>query len=100
MIMKFNLMPQEYKWKKFYYGAGCDRCNNLGFRGRSGIFELILMDDELRDLISAGASTDALRNHVRSRGVPGLREAGLKALHAGVTTIEEIVRETVLEEEA
>jgi type IV pilus assembly protein PilB len=99
MLMELSLRPQDIKGKKFYYGAGCEKCNNLGFRGRSGIFELIVMDDELRDIISSGGSTDALRNHVRSRGVEGLREAGLKALFNGLTTIEEVVRETVLESE-
>jgi len=99
MLMELGLKPGEMKTRKFYYGAGCEKCNNLGFRGRVGLFELMLMDDEIRDLISAGGSTDALRNHVRSRGVPGLREAGLKALANGVTTIEEVVRETVLESE-
>jgi type IV pilus assembly protein PilB len=100
MLMELSLKPADVKGKKFYYGAGCDRCNNLGFRGRSGIFELILMDDELRDLISGGASTDALRAHVRKRGVAGLREAGLSAIFNGLTTIEEVVRETILEEES
>jgi type IV pilus assembly protein PilB len=100
MLMELNLRPSDVKGKKFYYGAGCDKCNNLGFRGRTGIYELIIMDDNIRDLISAGASTDALRKYVRSTGVPGLREAGLQAIYNGITTIEEVVRETVLEEEA
>ncbi len=100
MLMELSLKPADVKGKKFYYGAGCERCNNLGFRGRNGIFELIVMDDELRDLVSGGASTDALRSHVRKRGVPGLREAGLAAIHSGVTTIEEVVRETILEEDS
>ena len=98
MIMELGMKPADAKGKKFYYGAGCEKCNNLGSRGRGGIFELIMMNDELRDMISAGASTDALRVHIRSRGVPGLREAGLIALHSGMTTIEEVVRETVLED--
>jgi type IV pilus assembly protein PilB len=97
MLMELSLRPQDTKGKKFFYGAGCEKCNNLGFRGRTGIYELIIMDDELRDLISSGASTDALRGHVRGRGTPGLRDAGLTALYNGVTTIEEVVRETVLE---
>lgn len=100
MLMELNLRPADVKGKKFYYGAGCEKCNNLGFRGRTGIYELILMDDNIRDMISAGASTDALRKYVRSTGVPGLREAGLKAIYNGITTIEEVVRETVLEEDA
>jgi type IV pilus assembly protein PilB len=98
MLMELSLRPEDVRGKKFYYGAGCDKCNNLGFRGRCGLYELILIDDEIRDLVSAGASTDVLRAHVRSRGIAGLREAGLRALHAGITTIEEVVRETVLED--
>src|SRR5262249_31935603 len=100
MLMELNLKPEDVRGKKFYYGAGCDKCNNLGFRGRSGIFELITIDDELRDLITASASTDQLRTAVRKRGTLGLRESGLRALHSGVTTLEEVVRETVLEEES
>jgi type IV pilus assembly protein PilB len=100
MLMELNLRRPDVKGKKFFYGAGCEKCNNLGFRGRTAIFELILMDDEMRDLVSNGASTDQLRNHVRSRGVSGLREAGLNAIYSGVTTIEEVVRETVMEDES
>jgi type IV pilus assembly protein PilB len=98
MLMELGLKPQDAKGRKFFYGAGCEKCNNLGFRGRSGIFELMPIDDEMRDLISSGASTDALRQLIRTRNTPGLREAGLEALQKGVTTIEEVVRETVLED--
>jgi type IV pilus assembly protein PilB len=101
-LLELNLKPQEVQGKglKFYYGAGCDKCNNLGYKGRGGIFELITMNDELRDLVSAGASTDALRATMRRMGTPGLREAGLRALSLGITTIDEVVRETVLEDES
>jgi type IV pilus assembly protein PilB len=100
-ILELGLKPEEAKAQgmKFFYGAGCDKCNNLGFKGRSGVFELIVMTDEIRDLVSNGASTDQLRNAMRKMGARGLREAGLAALTAGVTTIDEIVRETVLEDE-
>jgi type IV pilus assembly protein PilB len=84
--------------KSFYYGSGCQICNNTGYKGRQGLFELIPMDADLRDLISEGGSTDQIREHVRKKGIVGLREAGLDALFAGVTTIEEIIRETVLED--
>jgi type IV pilus assembly protein PilB len=99
MLMELNLRPQDVAGKKFYYGSGCDRCNNTGFRGRTAIFELIAMNDELRDLVSGGASTDQLRTGVRQQGVAGLRDTGLRAIFNGVTTIDEVVRETVLEEE-
>jgi type IV pilus assembly protein PilB len=64
-----------------------------------GIFELILMNDELRDMISAGASTDQLRLACKKMGMTTLRESGLRSIFRGATTIEEVVRETVLDEE-
>jgi type IV pilus assembly protein PilB len=62
-----------------------------------GLFELVIVNDDVRDLISQGTSTDELRNACRRQGMTTLRESGLKALYAGLTTIEEVVRETVLE---
>jgi type IV pilus assembly protein PilB len=100
MLMELNLRRKDVQGKKFFYGKGCDRCNNTGFRGRSGLFELVVINDELRDIISQGVSTDALRDACRKQGMIALRESGLKALFNGVTTIEEVVRETVLEEDA
>jgi type IV pilus assembly protein PilB len=98
-LMELNLSAADLKGRQFYYGEGCDNCNNLGFRGRNGIFELLVMNDDLRDLVSKGTSTDGLRNYCRTHGVRGLREAGLDALYNGLTTLDEIVRETVLEDE-
>jgi type IV pilus assembly protein PilB len=99
LLMELNLRPQDVKGKKFYYGRGCDRCNNTGHRDRCGIFELMVVNDELRDLIVNNASTDELRISARRMGMSTLREAGLRAIFNGITTIEEVVRETVLEEE-
>ncbi len=98
MLMELDLRPEAVGDRKFFYGAGCQICNNTGYKGRSGLYELIPMDADLRDLISQGGSTDQIRDHVRKKGILGLREAGLAALFAGVTTIDEIVRETVLED--
>jgi type IV pilus assembly protein PilB len=99
MLMELNLRPAEVAGKKFFYGRGCDRCNNTGYRGRMGIFELVIVNDEIRDLISSGASTDQLRASCRRLGMSTLREAGLHSIYDGKTTIEEVVRETVLEED-
>jgi len=98
-LMELNLPVADLKGRKFYYGEGCDNCNNLGFRGRVGIYEPLTMDDPMRDMISKGTSTDNLRRYARTAGIRGLREAGLDALYAGLTSIDEIVRETVLEDE-
>jgi type IV pilus assembly protein PilB len=99
-LMELNYKAEMLKGRKFFYGEGCDACNNLGFRGRTGIYELLMMTDELRDMISAGASTDQLRGQIRNKGVYSLRDAGLDALFNGVTTLDEVVRETVSDEEA
>jgi type IV pilus assembly protein PilB len=99
LLMELQLRPHDIKGKKFYYGKGCERCNNTGYRGRTGIHELVAMNDELRDLISTGTSTDKLRVSCRKQGMTTLRESGLRAIYNGVTTIEEVVRETVLEDE-
>ncbi len=97
MLMELNLRPADIEGKKFYYGRGCDRCNNTGYRGRTGIFELMDMNDNLRDLIAGNASTDALREESRKAGMITLREAGLEAIFKGITTIDEVVRETVFD---
>jgi len=99
-LMELNLRPEEVRGRKFFFGEGCDKCNNLGFKGRTGIYELLTMNDDVRDLVSKGASTDQLRNFARTKGVKGLRERGLDALWSGVTTVEEVVRETILEDDA
>jgi type IV pilus assembly protein PilB len=99
MLMELNMRPTDVLGKKFYYGRGCDRCNNTGHKGRMGIFELAIVTDELRDLISGGASTDQLRSACIRMGMQPLRESGMRAIFEGRTTIEEVVRETVTEEE-
>ena len=99
MLMELNVKPADVVGQKFFYGRGCDRCNNTGHRGRMGIFELVIMNDELRDMVSAGASTDQLRNACRRQGMTTLRESGLRAIFNGSTTIDEVVRETVVEDE-
>ncbi|HEY2784733.1 MAG TPA: ATPase, T2SS/T4P/T4SS family [Fimbriiglobus sp.] len=98
-IMELNLKPEDVGTRQFFYGEGCNKCNNLGFKGRSGIYELLIMNDDIRDMVSRGASTDQVRAYTRKSGVIGLREAGLVALYAGLTTLDEVVRETVQEDE-
>jgi len=99
LLLELQLRRADVAGKKFYYGRGCDRCNNTGHKGRMGLFELILMNDELRDMISAGASTDQLRTACRKQGMMTLRESGLNAVFRGGSTIEEVVRETILEDD-
>jgi type IV pilus assembly protein PilB len=97
-LMELELRSDDVVGKKFYYGKGCDNCNNTGYRGRMGLYEIMMLDDEMRDAIIKHASTQVLRNMCKTRGMRTLRQSGLMAIYDGVTTIEEVVRETILEE--
>ena len=97
-LMELELRPEDVVGKKFYYGKGCDNCNNTGYRGRMGIYEIMVLDDDMRDLIVAHASTQVLRAEARKRGMRALRHSGLLAVYDGITTIEEVVRETITED--
>jgi len=98
-LMELNLKPEDVRGRHFFYGRGCDNCNNTGYRGRMGIFEIMTLDDDIRDMIIQHASTQVLRAEARKRGMRSLRQSGLLAIYDGVTTIEEVVRETIMEED-
>ncbi len=82
---------------KFYRGKGCDNCNNTGYKGRIGLFELMIMNDDLRDMIMQNATSDELRAKAVGYGMITLRDYGKQFVFDGFTTAEEIVRETVLD---
>ena len=96
-LMELALGPEDVKGKKFYYGRGCDRCNNTGYKGRIAIFEIMVFNDEIRDLIMNRASTNVLRSAGQKAGMKLLRDNGLAAIYDSVTTIEEVVKETITE---
>jgi type IV pilus assembly protein PilB len=97
LLAELQLTPDDVFGKKFYRGAGCDDCNGTGYRGRVGLFELMVFNDEIRDMVMRNASTDELRDRARSYGMVALRDAGLEFAFQGLTTIDEVIRETVLE---
>lgn len=98
LLMELQLPVEQARKYKFYYGKGCARCNNGGYKGRIGLYELLNVNDDIRDLIAANASTDEIRNMARTHGMTTLRESGLKLIFDGLTTIDEVVRETVMED--
>jgi len=98
LLMELQLPVDQARKYQFYYGKGCARCNNSGYKGRTGIYELLDITDEIRDMITADGSIDDIRNVARSQGMTTLREAGLKLILDGITTIDEVVRETVTED--
>ena len=74
---QLDLTPDDVLDKKFYRGRGCAACNNTGFKGRTGLYELMLMNDQLRELINRGASTEQLRDVALQTGMRPLRMAGI-----------------------
>jgi type IV pilus assembly protein PilB len=97
-LMELQLTPDEVKGKKFFYGRGCSNCNGTGYKGRIGIFEIMVFNDEIRDLIMNQASTGVLRAAGQKAGMRLLRDNGLETIYDGITTIDEIVKETMMEE--
>ncbi|RME84788.1 MAG: pilus assembly protein PilB, partial [Planctomycetota bacterium] len=94
-LYELGLKREDVYGKSFYYGRGCKQCNNSGYRGRRAIYEIMLANEKIRELINARASTSKLKAAAKENGMRTLRESGLMAIYEGDTTIEEVVRETV-----
>jgi type IV pilus assembly protein PilB len=86
----------ESKTTKIYHGKGCNICNKGGYKGRTGLYEVMEINDELRELILVGASALELKKKAVEQGMLTLRRSGLVKMAAGMTTMEEVLRETVL----
>jgi type IV pilus assembly protein PilB len=97
VCMEMGLSVEEASTKKFYYGKGCEKCNNTGYKGRMGIYELLVMNDTLREMVVAEASLDDFRTECRKFGMRTLRETGMGMIHNGFSSIDEILRETMLD---
>ncbi|HKQ51736.1 MAG TPA: type IV-A pilus assembly ATPase PilB [Pyrinomonadaceae bacterium] len=94
-LLEIGFTAEESKQLKTYKGRGCQTCNNTGYKGRVGLYEVMEVTDELRELILIGASALELRKKAIDDGMITLRESGLHKIRNGITTIEEVVRETV-----
>ncbi|MBU0650872.1 Flp pilus assembly complex ATPase component TadA, partial [bacterium] len=94
ILKEINLFPKDVQGKKFYVGKGCNMCNNTGYKGRTGLYEILKMDDEIKHLIINRASTAEIREQARKNGMILLREDGIKKVFDGITTLEEIIKET------
>jgi type IV pilus assembly protein PilB len=94
VLSQLGLSPHEIGDKNFYYGAGCDKCNQNGYRGRKGIYELLNMNDPLRELINQRVPSVVLKQKAIELGMSTLREDGLRCIYDGETTIEEVLKYT------
>ncbi|MEW4456075.1 ATPase, T2SS/T4P/T4SS family [Bremerella sp. JC817] len=96
-IFLLSMKEEELAGRKFFKGTGCENCNGTGYKGRIGIFELMIMNDNLREMIMRNTSTDELRDEAKKYGMTPLRDAGLALAFDGLTTLDEILRETVVD---
>jgi type IV pilus assembly protein PilB len=95
-LVEIGFSEEEAKEVKVYKGRGCNTCNGTGFKGRVGLYEVMEVTDELKELVIIGASAIELRRKAIELGMITLRQSGLYKLREGITTIEEVVKETVL----
>ena len=95
-LVNLGFTKDEVGSFKVYKGRGCEKCNNTGYKGRVGLVEVMQIDDELRDMILAGGSALDIKKRAIENGMITLRRSGLVKIKEGITTVEEVVRETVL----
>jgi type IV pilus assembly protein PilB len=95
-LLDIGYAQDEVPSVKLYKGKGCGTCNNTGYKGRVGLYEVMEIGEGLREMILTGASSIELKNKAQEDGMITLRGSGLRKIKAGLTTVEEVVRETVL----
>ena len=96
-LADLELTSDQVVGKTFFRGRGCDKCSNSGYKGRLGLYELLVMTDEIRDLVVRNASTEEIRDTARKAGMVTLRDSGMVNMFEGHTTADEVIRETILE---
>jgi type IV pilus assembly protein PilB len=94
-LVEVGFPPEEAPSIKLHKGRGCGTCNGTGYKGRVGLYEVMEMTDDVRELVLVGASALELRRKAIEEGMLTLRRSGLRKIKDGMTTIEEVLRETV-----
>src|SRR5437773_8113394 len=94
LLAELGISRRDRGEKQFFYGKGCDACNNTGYKGRKGIYELLKITDPIRELINERSPTITIRQKAIEHGMITLRQDGLRSIFAGDTTIEEVLRYT------
>ena len=94
ILSQLGVSPYELGDKHFFTGRGCDKCSNSGYKGRKGIYELLDINDTLRDMITDRAPSVVLKQKAIEMGMSTLREDGLRNIYDGNTTIEEVLKYT------
>ena len=94
LIENLGLNQNDIGERQFFYGAGCEECNQSGYRGRTGLFEMIKVTDSFREMINSGAATLVLRQKAIEQGMRTLREDGIRSIFDGESTVEEVLKYT------
>ena len=92
--VKQALVRNKIEAGQLYRGKGCNRCRNTGYSGRCGIYEMLVLDDSIRDMVAASPNVTELRRYCEEAGMVSLRQDGIRKLQEGVTTVEELLRVT------
>jgi type IV pilus assembly protein PilB len=95
-LLNIGFSPEETDCVKAYSGRGCDKCGHTGYKGRIGLYEVMPMTDTIRQLILEGCTVLDLKKMAIDEGMITLRQSGLIKIKAGITTMEEVIRETIL----
>jgi type IV pilus assembly protein PilB len=93
-LSQLGLSPHDLGDKSFFYGRGCPTCTDSGYRGRKGIYELLVVTDPIRNMINERAPTVVMRQKAIEMGMVTLREDGLRNIYAGESTVEEVLKYT------
>jgi len=97
LLYQLGMERAEVEEMEFFKGTGCEACNNTGYKGRIALFELMVLNDTIREMIMGNASTDELRDKAQADGMITLRDFGMNLARDGITTLDEVVRETVVD---
>jgi type IV pilus assembly protein PilB len=93
-MIDVGFSPEETKTLKVYKPNGCERCGNTGYKGRIGLYEVLELDEELKEKINMGGTTAEMRKKAKEKGMLTLRDSGLEKIRRGITSVEEVLRET------
>jgi len=96
LLVDAGYTPEEARTVKVYKGVGCATCGNKGYKGRVGLYEVMEISEGIRDLIMVGATAVELKRKALEEGMLTLRMSGLEKIKQGITTVEEVLRETIL----
>jgi len=94
LLEDLGVSPKEVEGISFFKGRGCQDCNNTGYRGRVGLYEVMLITPEIREMVLKGSSSDSIRIQAVDQGMKTLRMDAVDKIKQGMTTVEEMVRET------